>query len=179
MVQRDISLMAVKYSNGTCQYIPLFLLIRHRLTNPLINLHIKLEIEKCFKNYQENQCAPDSRVPAMEADCQRWDECRHWKSDDFRGYLLMFGYLYNTQLLLGSLMMRRNPILLTSSAKVFARIIGEIIDSFVEPMSYKTTVNPTFSFLYLSVVIGNMQITHILYQCKKRISRFLSSSSWG
>ena len=74
------------------------------------------EISACAKNYAENRCEPSVRVPAMEKTCVIWETC-----------------------------MNRDPAVI-GRAKVSAETFAEIINSFVERISYKT-----MSFVFLSV----------------------------
>jgi hypothetical protein len=67
----------------------------------------------CSKEYLENRCAPNTRVPAMEKACVAWEKC-----------------------------MNRDPTVV-GRARVSAETFAEIINSFIEPISYKTMV---FSF---------------------------------
>lgn len=68
------------------------------------------EIAVCRKQYAANRCDPHLRVPAIEAACVQWEAC-----------------------------MQRNPTLV-SRAKLSAETFAEIIEGFVEPISYKTMV---------------------------------------
>jgi len=68
----------------------------------------------CSKEYLENRCAPGTRVPAMEKACLAWEKC-----------------------------MNRDPTVV-GRARVSAETFAEIINSFIEPISYKTMVpNPS------------------------------------
>ena len=64
----------------------------------------------CSKEYLENRCAPSTRVPAMEKACLAWEKC-----------------------------MNRDPTVV-GRARVSAETFAEIINSFIEPISYKTMV---------------------------------------
>jgi len=66
------------------------------------------EIELCSKNYLENRCNPPDRIPAMEKTCEMWETC-----------------------------MRRDPTVI-GRTRVSAETIAGILNSFVEPISYKT-----------------------------------------
>ncbi len=68
------------------------------------------EISFCSKQYVENRCSPELRVPAMEKACIGWETC-----------------------------MRRDPSV-TGRAKLSAETFAEIINGFIEPISYKTMV---------------------------------------
>ncbi|KAJ1926847.1 hypothetical protein IWQ60_003433 [Tieghemiomyces parasiticus] len=66
------------------------------------------EMALCTKSYLENRCSPDTRVPAMQKACAVWETC-----------------------------MNRDPKVV-GRAKVSAETFAEIINSFIEPISYKT-----------------------------------------
>ncbi|KAG2223701.1 hypothetical protein INT45_007279, partial [Circinella minor] len=66
------------------------------------------EIALCNRNYGINHCNPSTRVPAMEEKCNYWEACKN-----------------------------RDPLLITRS-KLSAEMAAEILNSFVEPISYKT-----------------------------------------
>ncbi|KTW28031.1 hypothetical protein T552_01893 [Pneumocystis carinii B80] len=82
------------------------------------------EMSLCSKEYTENRCSPDHRVPAMERACAAWERC-----------------------------MNRDPTVV-GRAKVSAETFAEIINSFIEPISYKTMI---FCILIIfgSVFISN------------------------
>lgn len=44
-------------------------------------LEILLENEICARNYVDNKCAPDTRVPAMVSQCLQWEKCMHRDPD--------------------------------------------------------------------------------------------------
>lgn len=66
------------------------------------------EIASCSKQYIENRCSPEQRVPAMEKACLAWEQC-----------------------------MRRDPNVVGRS-RPYAETIAEILNGLVEPISYKT-----------------------------------------
>ncbi|CCX08306.1 Di-sulfide bridge nucleocytoplasmic transport domain-containing protein [Pyronema domesticum] len=66
------------------------------------------QIAGCHKNYLQNRCAPDFRVPAMELSCQEWERC-----------------------------MNQDPTKV-GRAKVSARTIAEILNGFVNELHWKT-----------------------------------------
>lgn len=68
------------------------------------------QIAGCHKNYLQNRCAPDFRVPAMELSCQEWERC-----------------------------MNQDPTKV-GRAKVSARTIAEILNGFVNELHWKTLV---------------------------------------
>jgi hypothetical protein len=88
----------------------------------------------CSKEYLENRCAPSTRVPAMEKACLAWEKC-----------------------------MNRDPTVV-GRARVSAETFAEIINSFIEPISYKTMV---------SSVIYHILIQDILSSCCIWISVFV------
>ena len=71
------------------------------------------EIAVCAKHFVDNQCGRQPRVPALEPVCQNWERC-----------------------------MSRDPDAV-GRARVSAGTFAEILNSFVEPISYKTLVSPT------------------------------------
>lgn len=73
---------------------------------------IMSEIAACSKQYVENRCSPELRVPAMEKVCVQWENC-----------------------------MRKDPSVV-SRARLSAETFAEILNSFIEPISYKTMVLP-------------------------------------
>jgi hypothetical protein len=75
---------------------------------------IMTEISLCSKQYVENRCSPELRVPAMEKACLTWEGC-----------------------------MKRDPSVI-GRAKLSAETFAEIINGFIEPISYKTMVTITF-----------------------------------
>ncbi|OSS54348.1 hypothetical protein B5807_00566 [Epicoccum nigrum] len=74
---------------------------------------IMVEIAQCVKNYRENRCEPETRVPAMEMACGNWETC-----------------------------MSRDPRKVAQAAvtvRTFARIINDFFDAF----SYKSMISLT------------------------------------
>lgn len=68
------------------------------------------EISLCSRQYQENRCNPDQRVPAMEKVCMEWETC-----------------------------MSRDPST-TSRARLHAETIAEILNGFFGAISTKTYI---------------------------------------
>lgn len=66
------------------------------------------EMAACSKNYVENQCGADTRLPALETVCSNWELC-----------------------------MNRDPSAV-KRARLSAHTFAEIFNSFVEPISLKT-----------------------------------------
>lgn len=84
---------------------------------------IMTEISQCAKQYVENRCSPELRVPAMEKACTSWENC-----------------------------MKRDPSVV-GRAKLSAETFAEIINSFIEPISYKTMIfmlTALFGTIFLS-----------------------------
>ncbi|CAO3689360.1 unnamed protein product [Umbelopsis ramanniana] len=75
---------------------------------------IMKEITMCTKMYHENRCDPKDRVPAMDEACRNWETCIH-----------------------------RDP-LVVGRAKVSAETFAEIINGFVDPISYKSMVSGSY-----------------------------------
>ena len=68
------------------------------------------EMAACTKNYIENRCSAENRLPALEGVCNNWELC-----------------------------MNRDPSSVRR-AKLSAHTFAEILNSFVEPISLKTMV---------------------------------------
>jgi hypothetical protein len=96
-IQRDVDLKVEEYSAG-------FSLSKYA------DVEILQEMAVCSKEYLENRCAPNTRVPAMEKACLAWEKC-----------------------------MNRDPTVV-GRARVSAETFAEIVNSFIEPISYKTMV---------------------------------------
>lgn len=94
----------------------------------MLCLEIVQEMAVCSKEYLENRCAPGTRVPAMEKACLAWEKC-----------------------------MNRDPTVV-GRAKVSAETFAEIINSFIEPISYKTMVFSPF----LSCLLSCLPSPHFL-----------------
>ena len=75
-----------------------------------IYLVMMSEIALCSRHYNDNRCAPDQRVPAMEKVCMEWETC-----------------------------MSRDPST-TSRARLHAETIAEILNGFFGAISTKTYV---------------------------------------
>jgi hypothetical protein len=92
----------------------------------------------CSKEYLENRCAPNTRVPAMEKACLAWEKC-----------------------------MNRDPTVV-GRARVSAETFAEIINSFIEPISYKTMVNLFYTYLMnkifcLLAVFGSVFLSNFAF----------------
>ncbi|GAM21814.1 hypothetical protein SAMD00019534_049890 [Acytostelium subglobosum LB1] len=71
---------------------------------------LQKEIEACSKNYFDNKCLPETRLPAMVDMCAQWEIC-----------------------------MNKDPSSLPKS-KLFAELVSEVLDSLVMNMSYRTMI---------------------------------------
>ncbi|KAK2759958.1 hypothetical protein FQN54_002694 [Arachnomyces sp. PD_36] len=79
---------------------------------------ILAEMSVCAKNFVENRCGgEDKRLPALEVVCDNWEKC-----------------------------MNQDPQVV-GRAKLSAHAIAEIVNSFVEPISYKTLI-----FILITVI---------------------------
>ncbi|KAF2743155.1 hypothetical protein M011DRAFT_481109 [Sporormia fimetaria CBS 119925] len=96
---------------------------------------IMREIALCFKQYTDNRCAPETRVPAMENACGNWESC-----------------------------MNRDPHKLAKGS-VTARTFANIFNSFVETLSYKSMVwMSSFFLLYpLSLWAYSRRSIHVTH----------------
>ncbi|BFZ57241.1 hypothetical protein PYCC9005_004292 [Savitreella phatthalungensis] len=96
---------------------------------------ILAEISQCSKEYLENRCSPDQRVPAMQLACQAWERC-----------------------------MERDPGTI-GRARVSAETFAEIVNSFIEPISYKT-----MAFCAL-LLFGSLGISNAAFGLVRQHSR--------
>ena len=74
---------------------------------------ILAEMAVCAREFKENRCERDSRVPAMETVCNNWEKC-----------------------------MQRDPLKVGRS-RLSAGMFAEIFNSFIEPISMKAMVRLT------------------------------------
>lgn len=70
--------------------------------------HRLVEMAACRRAYHENQCAPDTIVPAMERACAHWQKC-----------------------------MNQDPFSSGNMSLVSAHTLGMILNSLVEPLGFK------------------------------------------
>ena len=77
------------------------------------------EIALCAREFKENRCERDTRVPAMEIVCNNWEKC-----------------------------MQRDPYQVGRS-RLSAGMFAEIFNSFIEPISIKAIVRSSFVFFLL------------------------------
>ena len=102
---------------------------------------ILAEMAACAKDYVDNQCAGGKRLPAMEAVCENWERC-----------------------------MNRDPAKV-GRAKLSAHTMAEIINNFIDPISWKAIVGFFFFFstphspssdAYISIIITVVLLGHDL-----------------
>ncbi|KAK9172905.1 Di-sulfide bridge nucleocytoplasmic transport domain protein [Cryptosporidium meleagridis] len=82
------------------------------------------EMNICSKHYVDNKCHPEQRVPAMESKCTEWERC-----------------------------MSQNPTIIARKSIFTAQIIGEIINTFLDQISFKSALF-IFGFI-IALIIGN------------------------
>lgn len=68
------------------------------------------EIARCARDYVDNRCGSDQRLPALQVPCEGWEHCMH-----------------------------RDPNSI-ARARVSAHTFAQIFNSFIEPISYKAMV---------------------------------------
>ncbi len=78
----------------------------------LFSEEVMEQIAKCSRDYRDNRCDPSSRVPALMAACQSWEEC-----------------------------MNRDPHLVAKRSGIAAEIFGETLNSFFNVLSWKSIVS--------------------------------------
>lgn len=83
---------------------------------------ILAEMAVCAREFKENKCERDSRVPAMETVCNSWEKC-----------------------------MQRDPYKVGRS-RLSAGMFAEIVNSFIEPISLKAIVGSLSSRLFFAAL---------------------------
>ncbi|APA11016.1 hypothetical protein sscle_07g057860 [Sclerotinia sclerotiorum 1980 UF-70] len=83
------------------------------------------EMAHCAKQYAENRCEPSMRLPALETVCNNWEAC---------------------------MTMDPNSV---GRARISAKTFAEILDSFIQPISYKAMIFVAL-ILTLSIAANNM-----------------------
>ncbi|QSZ37297.1 hypothetical protein DSL72_009391 [Monilinia vaccinii-corymbosi] len=83
------------------------------------------EMAHCAKQYAENRCEPSMRLPALETICNNWESC---------------------------MTMDPNSV---GRARISAKTFAEILDSFIQPISYKAMIFVALIFT-LSIAVNNM-----------------------
>lgn len=91
------------------------------------SLAIMKEISVCAKLYHENRCDPENRVPAMDEPCRNWETC-----------------------------MDRDPDTV-GRAKVSAETFAEIVNGFIDPISYKSML------FFLVLIFGSLTISNCAF----------------
>jgi hypothetical protein len=81
------------------------------------------EIQTCAREYTANRCDPADRIPAMQKTCEVWKNC-----------------------------MQQDPFAV-ARGKISAHTLAEIINSFVEPISYKTMI--FVCLVLVTVIVGS------------------------
>lgn len=92
---------------------------------------ILAEMATCAKSYVDNKCAGGGRLPALETVCENWERC-----------------------------MNRDPAKI-GRAKVSAHTMAIIINSFIDPISWKAIVSwpsITLSMLIIAVVLPRYHV---------------------
>ncbi|KAJ2509809.1 hypothetical protein GGI11_005731 [Coemansia sp. RSA 2049] len=85
------------------------------------------EIAGCTKQYADNQCDPLMRVPAMEPLCAAWESCMH-----------------------------RDPTKV-GRAKVSAETLAEIVNGFIDPISFKTML------FFVLLFVGTLLVSNFAF----------------
>ncbi|CCC86751.1 hypothetical protein NCAS_0A01380 [Naumovozyma castellii] len=73
---------------------------------------LKIESDLCQKNYFSNKCNATRQLPAMENNCQKWETC----------------------------MNRNNDIFFRARTTLSAKLCGDIINSFIDPIGWKPLI---------------------------------------
>lgn len=77
----------------------------------LFSEEVVQQMSKCSKDYRENRCDPELRVPAMDIMCRTWEQC-----------------------------MQQDPMTVATRAKFSAETMGEGLNAFFEKITWKTIV---------------------------------------
>ncbi|GAA5928447.1 Brr6/Brl1 family protein [Sporobolomyces koalae] len=85
-----------------------------------LTLELRSEILQCARAYVDNRCEPATRIPAMERKCNEWEECMN------------------------------QEIVVTGKTRVVAETLAEIVNGFVDVISFKTML---FVLLSLGITI--------------------------
>lgn len=88
-------------------------------------------VAECKRSYEQNGCLPGMRVPALEESCDQWFHCMNQDAD-----WLKHG---------------------SGSGALWAKTMGEILNSFVEPISMRS------AFLMLFVVCAVVLVTNMAF----------------
>ena len=107
------------------------------------------EMTVCAREYVQNKCDRDSRVPAMEMLCENWENC-----------------------------MSRDPHKV-GRARISAHTFAEIFNSFIEPISYKAMVCNMYGIAYFKVLIYSPRPSPLLWFLAASQSQTTSSRRRG
>ncbi|KAK9367079.1 Di-sulfide bridge nucleocytoplasmic transport domain-containing protein [Lipomyces kononenkoae] len=106
------------------------LMIRHDISRKIEEYtnEAAVKIGQCTKDYLVNGCMPESRVPAIEEVCNMWQACMNRDASD------------------------------VGRARVSAQTVAEIVNSFIEPISYKTMMF-VLVLLFGSLYVASSKVT--------------------
>ncbi|KAK9373202.1 Di-sulfide bridge nucleocytoplasmic transport domain-containing protein [Lipomyces chichibuensis] len=106
------------------------LMIRHDISRKIEEYtdEAAAKIEQCTNDYLVNGCMPGSRVPALEDVCNAWQNCMNRRASD------------------------------VGRARVSAQTVAEIVNSFIEPISYKTMLF-VLVLLFGSLYVSSSKVT--------------------
>ncbi|KAM0787736.1 hypothetical protein ACM66B_003793 [Microbotryomycetes sp. NB124-2] len=112
-----------------------------------LTVELRAEILQCAKAYVDNRCEPATRIPAMEKRCSGWEEC-----------------------------MGREAVVV-GKTRVVAETIAEVVNSFVDVISWKTML---FVLLSLGLCIYGSSVALALLpsRTKHDSTRFPSHPSF-
>jgi hypothetical protein len=91
----------------------------------LFSEEVMEQIARCSRDYRENRCDPSTRVPALVAACQAWEEC-----------------------------MARDPHLVAKRSGLAAEIFGETLNSFFNVLSWKSITSLVLLIVGVSVIFN-------------------------
>ena len=91
----------------------------------LFSEEVMEQIAKCSRDYMENRCDPETRVPALISACQAWEEC-----------------------------MARDPHLVAKRSGLAAEIFGETLNSFFNALSWKSIASLVLMVVGVSVLFN-------------------------
>lgn len=89
------------------------------------SIELLADISQCTQLYLQNDCRPDIRPPALHDDCVKWEKCMDRNTDAI------------------------------GRSKVTAQLVAEIVNSFMEPFSYKSMIVGTVMVL-MSLFVSNV-----------------------
>jgi len=98
---------------------------------------------RCSRSYVENRCAPGERVPALDSSCREWEAC-----------------------------MSQDTGIVVKRSKLSAQTLGEVVNAFLEQLSWKSAA--LLSLLFLVVVVGSNFALSMARQQQQPRSRLLT-----